>query len=930
MKKGIFRKAGVAALSALTMATTAGLIPFAAPASAQTTDGGIDCTRIFGGTRFETAIAIAEATFGTNIPTVLIARGDGTEQNPIGANPDSLSGAPLAGQTGDGAPIILVRHDEIPDTVAAALERWNTQNAIILGGPVAVNTSVEAELNTLLDGEVRRVFGPTRYHTAAEIADEVGVGTLGGETSVFLANGETFVDALAVSPEAYAAQIPILLTPPNELHEASEAFIEENNVQRVWILGGPVAVSSQVEADVATLNGATTQVTRVFGGTAEETAVEIAEEIAFDELGWDLSHFNLANRAQDHLVDSLTGGPHGGEEEAPTLLASGTDTLGTATENFLEAAAAGELDDDEGNPVAGPESCHLLGGPLALSEDVEEAAEAAATPDEPAFERFSVTPEDETNFVGQNHTVTATVLDENGDPVADELVDFFVTPNDDTAFENQDADATLECNTADAAANGATETSTGSQPCEVDIADPQTDQNGEVTFTFSSTEAESFRIHAFTGAVGDEFDPATPPEFSDVATKTFVAEATALDANPEDDLNPFGTQHTVTATLVNEGADATVDINDPAAAGNDDNAAAGGVNNATNTGSPGPATVRFEVYRQAEGAPGAVTCPDAADADNAVTQPTGTLVTQGEVQTDENGQATFTYTGPNDPNAQDTTSEIVDCILVYVDQNGDDRFSAGEEDLADVVQKRWSDEDPQVAAVDAEPEQDTNPVSTRHTVTATVVDQFGNPVAGQEVRFDVFRQDAAGADDFDRAQAGAVRTTNAEGVATFSYVGPADAANDVIVVCTDDPGTTPADETDATCGGLAETNNTAAAIDAAEADPFVDAVEKFWVETVTAADTTNEDACVLAADTENNTVDVQDGTENQRFTYDAGDDFVVDGQAVEIAEFEENVTAGDRIQVNFNPNGVSTFTLVNDDDCTGQTGEESTDGTVFP
>lgn len=380
MKEGIFRKVGVAALSALTAGTTAGLIPFAAPAGAQTT-GGVDCGRIFGGTRFETAIEIAEDTFGTNIPTVLVARGNGTTQNPVGANPDSLSGAPLAGDTGTGAPIILVEDDDIPASVVDALNRWNTQNAVILGGPVAVNDAVEAELNALLDGTVSRVEGPTRYDTAADVASEVGPGTLNGETAVFLANGETFVDALAVSPEAYNAGVPILLTPPNELHDAAAGFIEENNVERVYILGGPVAISSGVEAEVVTLNGATTQATRIQGGTAEATAVEIAQEIAINELGWDLTHFNLANRAQDHLVDSLTGGPHGGEEEGVTLLASGTDTLGTATEDFLEAAAAGNIDDDQNNAVAGPTSCELLGGPLALSDNVEEAAEAAATPD---------------------------------------------------------------------------------------------------------------------------------------------------------------------------------------------------------------------------------------------------------------------------------------------------------------------------------------------------------------------------------------------------------------------------------------------------------------------------------------------------------------------------------------------------------------------
>lgn len=62
-----------------------------------------------------------------------------------------------------------------------------------------------------------------------------------------------------------------------------------------------------------------------------------------------------------------------------------------------------------------------------------------------------------------------------------------------------------------------------------------------------------------------------------------------------------------------------------------------------------------------------------------------------------------------------------------------------------------------------EPLSDTNPVGTSHTVTATVVDDWDNPVQGVVVTFEVKSGPNTGKTDTD--------TTNANGKATFSYVG---------------------------------------------------------------------------------------------------------------------------------------------------------------
>ena len=73
------------------------------------------------------------------------------------------------------------------------------------------------------------------------------------------------------------------------------------------------------------------------------------------------------------------------------------------------------------------------------------------------------------------------------------------------------------------------------------------------------------------------------------------------------------------------------------------------------------------------------------------------------------------------------------------------------------------------------PATDTNTVGDQHCVTATVRDQFGNPMSGVTVRFSV-----AGS-----VNTTASRTTNAAGQAEFCYLGPALPGADVITAYAD-------------------------------------------------------------------------------------------------------------------------------------------------
>ena len=96
-----------------------------------------------------------------------------------------------------------------------------------------------------------------------------------------LATEGNFADALAGTPLAVYRDGPILLTAPAGLHPDTAAELQRvlPPGATVYLLGGEVALSAQVEADVAAL-GYTAQ--RLAGATRFETAAAIADEVGGD------------------------------------------------------------------------------------------------------------------------------------------------------------------------------------------------------------------------------------------------------------------------------------------------------------------------------------------------------------------------------------------------------------------------------------------------------------------------------------------------------------------------------------------------------------------------------------------------------------------------------------------------------------------------
>jgi putative cell wall-binding protein len=187
-----------------------------------------EVVRYAGATRYETAAVIAEEDFAS-ADVVYVATGR--------KFPDALAGAARAGAL-DG-PVLLVRPDSVPAATADQLTRLAPERIVLLGGTAAVTLGVEETLGGY--GPVERDAGPTRYETAALVAEDLVT-----SQDVFVATGQDWPDALTGAARAGDTGVPVLLVKHGTIPDATWATLERLEPGRIFLLGGTAAIGKEV------------------------------------------------------------------------------------------------------------------------------------------------------------------------------------------------------------------------------------------------------------------------------------------------------------------------------------------------------------------------------------------------------------------------------------------------------------------------------------------------------------------------------------------------------------------------------------------------------------------------------------------------------------------------------------------------------------
>ena len=300
--------------------------------------------RLSGATRYDTMASIVSAGYSTS-KTVIIASGENF--------PDALGASSLAGAC--GAPVILTSKGGLSDRARSEVSRLGASKAYIVGGQAAVSVSVESSLRGM-GLSVERIAGNTRQETAVKIAAKTASVTK--PSTVIIAAGNSYPDALSVSPYAYAKGYPIYLAEGNGTLSATtlNAIKSLGTVRRVVIVGGTAAIKSSVESQ---LRGITSSIERWSGATRYETSLRIAEKATADGMSWT----TVAVASGENFPDALAGASLVGKNRGVLLLtAPGNGSSITGTLSSRRSSIG---------------RCYILGGEAAVGKTVESQVNAA-------------------------------------------------------------------------------------------------------------------------------------------------------------------------------------------------------------------------------------------------------------------------------------------------------------------------------------------------------------------------------------------------------------------------------------------------------------------------------------------------------------------------------------------------------------------------
>ena len=291
----------------------------------------LDPVRLYGNRWFDTPVAISKRTFPSSASTVVITSGE--------RFPDALAGSPMASR--NNGPLLLTKKDSLPSSVAAELKRLKPKKIIVLGGPSAISESTVKKIKSY--GPVSRVWGASLYDTSAKISR-----TWRSSNEVFLATGQRFEDAMSLAAVASGREAPMLLTRKAEVPAATIRELKRLKPTRVYMAGGPLAISAKAERQVrAAVPNA--KVIRYEGATRYDTSALIAKTF------WPKGSQRQFIATADDFRDGLTGAVIASYNDAPVLLTKKT---------CMPSSVASAMRSMKGWTNV------LLGGPVVLDETV--------------------------------------------------------------------------------------------------------------------------------------------------------------------------------------------------------------------------------------------------------------------------------------------------------------------------------------------------------------------------------------------------------------------------------------------------------------------------------------------------------------------------------------------------------------------------------
>lgn len=277
--------------------------------------------RLAGADRYGTAVAVSKGQFADHAASAVVLA-TGVDY------PDALVAAPVA--KAKNAPLLLTHGSGLSAPLKAEIARVlpTGSTVYVVGGSAAVSPDTDAELRRL-GYAVKRVSGNDRFSTATAVAE-----LLGRPTTVLLATGTGFSDALTAGVAAAKTGATVLLTNGSRLPSTTAGYLK-SIATTTYAVGGPAAAAAPSATDLV-------------GQSRYETAVAVAQKF-FPE------PTSVGVATGQDFPDALTGGALLARAGAPLVLtaASGPNT---ATVHYLAGINVSVT------------SAHLFGGSSVISD----------------------------------------------------------------------------------------------------------------------------------------------------------------------------------------------------------------------------------------------------------------------------------------------------------------------------------------------------------------------------------------------------------------------------------------------------------------------------------------------------------------------------------------------------------------------------------
>lgn len=252
---------------------------------------------------------------------------------PVDPTPTAPAGDPVVEPAPEETPAPSAPADETPAAEAPA-DQAPAADALMSDAPAASAPTSDAPVAVSESKVEQDQFGPAGYMNgspskrisgADRFATAVAVSKHGypsTASTVIVANGRNYPDALSAGALGAKLKAPLLLSEPKSLPASTLAEIKRLKPSRILVVGGTGAVSGGVASKLGSLAGT---VKRISGADRYATSIAIAKE------GWpngSASNAFLATGA--NFADALSAGAAAGKLKAPVLLVPGTQRTAPA------------------------------------------------------------------------------------------------------------------------------------------------------------------------------------------------------------------------------------------------------------------------------------------------------------------------------------------------------------------------------------------------------------------------------------------------------------------------------------------------------------------------------------------------------------------------------------------------------------------------